>query len=161
MLVQQRKTLSSSQTLFAKFIFPTFWIATFGGVTLSLWFGAFKTSGGVAEPFMKWLFLLFWVIGSGFIGSVAMRIKRVRVDAAELHVSNYFKEISVPFAQIEKVTEIRWINWHPVTLKFRAATAFGSSVTFLPKMRPFGFWSTHPVVAELNRLAGLPETGRS
>jgi hypothetical protein len=41
-----------------------------------------------------------------------------------------------------------------LTIGFKNTTACGTSVMFLPKLR-LGFWSKHPVVEELQRLAGL------
>ena len=69
-------------------------------------------------------------------------------------MSNYRKEISVPLSEISDVTENRWVNMHPVTIHFRRDTAFGQRVMFMPAVRPFAFFSSHPVVAELKRLAG-------
>jgi hypothetical protein len=41
------------------------------------------------------------------------------------------------------------INIHPVTIVFRSETAFGSQIVFMPESRWFGFWSSHPVVEEI------------
>jgi hypothetical protein len=57
--------------------------------------------------------------------------------------------------QIERVTENRWIKILPVTIFFRQDTDFGQSVVFMPKTRWDGGYSSHPVVAELQKLAGL------
>ena len=80
-----------------------------------------------------------------------MRLKKVSLDGETLIVSNYFREIKIPAGLIERVTEIRWINIHPVTIHFRSVTEFGKQITFMPKIRFFKSWSPHPVVAELEQ----------
>jgi hypothetical protein len=85
---------------------------------------------------------------------ISVRIKRIQLDSASLYVSTGFREIAVPIMEIGSVKELRWIKGHPIIIGFKNATACGTSVMFLPKLR-LGFWSKHPVVEELQRLAGL------
>jgi hypothetical protein len=103
---------------------------------------------------MKYAFAILWVIGTSFIVWIAVRIKRIQMDSANLYVSTGFKEIAVPIMEIGSVKELWWIKGHPITIGLKNATACGTSVMFLPKLR-LGFWSKHPVVEELQRLAGL------
>lgn len=152
------KTLSSAQTFLMKFLFPPLWISGFGFGTLSLWLGTMYGENGAQTPDgMKWLFLFSWIVGTAF-SLACVGLKRVRVDSKSLYVSNYLREITVPLSMIEDVTEDRWWNIHPVTIHFRSATEFGQKITFMPKYRVFGLWSSHPVVAELKQLAGLSNT---
>ena len=155
-------TLSSAQTFVLKFVFPVLWIGGFAIVTLSLflfpssWHGA---DGGPPEASMKWFFLFATIVGSAFIWWAGVRLKRVRMDASALHISNYATEIVVPLANVAEVTENRWVNNHPVTIRFHSDTEFGPQVTFMPKIRWFAFWSSHPVVEEI-RVAVARATGR-
>ena len=57
------------------------------------------------------------------------------MDARQLYVSNYIREISVPFSEIIDVRQNRWINYRPITIYFRDATEFGGKATFMPKWR--------------------------
>jgi hypothetical protein len=142
-----------------KVIFPCAWIAIFGLGTVRLWIGAIEPSGGDApSPAMKWQFLTMWIAGAAFLWWACAGLKRVRTDSKYLYVSNYRQEISVPVHLMEDVTENRWINIHPVTIHFKADTEFGSSITFMPTQRLFGLFRSHPVVAELKQLAGLPRS---
>ena len=156
------QTLSSAQTFVMKFVFPVLWIGAFAIGTLSLflfpnsWHGA---DGGPPEAEVKWLLLFATIAGSAFIWWACVRLKRVRMDAKALYISNYSTEIVVPLAHVAAVTENRWVNSHPVTIAFHADTEFGSEVTFMPKVRWFGLWSSHPVVEEI-RLAVSRATGR-
>lgn len=144
------KTLSSALTFFYKFVFSTVWITGFGSGTLALWFGAMHGKGGAPPPpEMKWIFLLVWMIGTGFILWTCAGLKRVRRDGDRLLISNYRDEIAVPLNEVESVTENRWVNIRPVTVVFRRDTAFGRRITFMPTARIWSAWTPHPVVEEL------------
>ena len=150
------RVLSSKQTFLMKWLFPVLWISLFGFGTLGLWSGAMH--GNIGAPpadGVKWVFLAVWIAGTAFILWSGAGLKRVRVDEKSLYVSNYIREVSIPLGMISEITENRWINIHPVTIHFREITEFGQKITFMPYVRLFGLWSSHPVVAELKRLAGL------
>ena len=155
-------TLSSAQTFVMKFVFPVVRIGGFAITTLSLflspnsWQGA---DGGLPAADMKWFFLFATLVGTTFIWWACVRLKRVRMDARALNISNYSTDVIVPLANVAQVTENRWVNSHPVTIRFHSDTEFGSHVTFMPKIRWFAVWSSHPVVEEI-RLAVNRATGR-
>ncbi len=139
--------LSSLQTFPIKFIFPPLWIGLFGfGALVSL----FAQRGDLRASLVMFL---MWIAGSAFIYWSCIRLKKVSVDNHFLYVSNYLKEISVPLSDIGDVTEIVWLNSHPVTVHLKFATEFGDKIVFMPKVRWFAFFSSHPVVAELKELA--------
>ena len=104
---------------------------------------------------MKIIFSGGWVLGMTFILWNCAGLKRVRSDSQQLYVSNYLREILIPFYEITDVTQNRWINIKPVTIHLRNATMFGSKITFMPK-RDLSFWRKSPAVSELKQLAGLP-----
>jgi hypothetical protein len=143
----ERRTISSSQTFLMKVIFPILWIAGFGIGTLGLW------SNPSARSEMQLQFLAAWVIGSACILWICAPLKRVRIDATTMYVSNYVQECAIPLNAIERVSEVRWVNIHPVTVYFRSKTPFGDHIRFMPKVRMFALWSSHPIVAELKQLA--------
>jgi hypothetical protein len=145
--------LSSAQTFWMKFVFPTIWIALFGSGTLGLFLGEFHGRNDAPAPeWMKWQFLAMWLVGALFISWGYGRLKRVRIDPAALYVSNYFREVRIPFDAIQDVTENRWINIHPVTIHLRSSTPFGNRIVFMPTIRFFS-WCSHPVVSELREWA--------
>ncbi|HTP92018.1 MAG TPA: hypothetical protein VLX09_06765 [Stellaceae bacterium] len=106
-----------------------------------------------APPKMKWAFLVALVAGSSFIWWSCVRLKRVRCEGGNLYFSNYLREIVVPLAAVERVTENRWINIHPVTIFLRRSTDFGDKIMFMPKTRMMLLWRSHPIVAEIQRMA--------
>ena len=140
--------LSSLWTLFYKFLFPTLWIGGFAFGTGTVWL----TGGGGQDAMpaaVKVGMTAALFGGTAFIYWSCCRLKRVRMDAHFLYISNYFQEIQVPVEQVERVTEWKWDNTHPVTIHFIRPTEFGSAITFMPKMRMFGLWSSHPVVEQI------------
>ncbi len=153
-------TISSAQTLFMKFVFPPLWIGGFVIATLVMFLVPRSQWRAPADAQTKWFFLFATIVGTIFIWWGCIRLKRVRMDAQALYISNYRTEIIVPFGNVSEITENRWVNTHPVTIHFHSDTEFGSQVTFMPKVRWFGGWSSHPVVAEI-RQAVDRATGRN
>jgi hypothetical protein len=150
---EPRRLLSSQQTFWMKVIFPIFWIGGFAVATITLWLpgggGWEGANGEPVDPAFKWFFLGMTSVGTVFIWWICMRLKRVQMDNSALYISNYSTEIVVPLNNVAGVTENRLINIHPVTIVFRSETAFGSQIVFMPESRWFGFWSSHPVVEEI------------
>ena len=108
--------------------------------------------GGADVP-VKWIFLFAWIAGSAFIYWSCLRLKKVSVDDHFLYVSNYIKEVPISLSEIYDVTENVWLNMHPVTIHLKSPTEFGDKIIFMPKVRLFAFFSSHPVVDELKELA--------
>jgi hypothetical protein len=151
----QRQTISSALTFWIKYVYPTLWIPGFGAGAFIVWFGLARGKHGELPPeAMKYTFAIIWLAGTTFILWLSIRIKRICIDASNLYVSKWFREFTIPMKEIAKVTEIRWINAHPVTIHFRDGTGCGGSVMFVPK-RSLGLWRKHPIVAELRQLAAI------
>jgi len=151
-----RRTISSALTYAVKVVFPVVWIGIFAVATLLLFSsagGATRAGGDSPPSEMKWAFLLVTLVGSAFVCWSCVRLKRVELDDAALYISNYQKVIVVPLRDIQDVTENRWINSHPVTIHFHRDTDFGASIVFMPTVRWFAFFSSHPIVAELRTAA--------
>jgi hypothetical protein len=156
-----RRDLSSAQTFLVKFVFPSLWLTGFILATVLLFRGNIADARGYPFPAeVKWLFLGGTVLGALFLYWGCMRLKRVQIDDQWLYVSNYVREIRVPLRDIEEVSENRWINIRPVTVRFRRETEMGSAVIFMPKRVWWGFWRPHPVLQEIDdairRVRGLP-----
>ncbi len=141
MEIEMRKTISSSMTIIYKFILPGFIIAAFsvGGIAMFA-MGEIR----IALPY-SFFFVLVIVLTYLF----GMRFKKVEMDDERLYVSNYRTTMEVHRSRIRSVSENVWINIHPVTLHLSASTEFGDKIVFVPKVRPFAFFSSHPIVGEL------------
>lgn len=145
LLLFMKRRLSSLQTFFMKIIFPALWIPVFGFGTIMMFLDEFEG----ADPPIKWIFLFAWVAGGAFICWSCIRLKEVSADNDYLYVSNYLKETRIPLSDIYDVTENMWLNIHPVTIHLKSPSEFGDKIVFMPKVRPFAFFSSHPVVTEL------------
>jgi hypothetical protein len=145
-----KRRLSSLQTVLMKIVYPVMWIPIFDFITFRM---PFDGPGG-RDSLPKWVYLLGGVAGAAFIYWSCARLKAVSVDDQFLYVSNYLKEVSIPLSEIYDVTENRWINIHPVTIHLKSPSEFGDKIVFMPKSMPFAFFSSHPVVNELKKLAG-------
>jgi hypothetical protein len=88
--------LSSAWTFYAKFVFPAVWIPGFGSGTILL-----DRNNGLPP-----LFLVIWILGSAFILWANAGLKRVRTDGRQLLVSNYIREIHIPFGAIKTSDKI-------------------------------------------------------
>src|ERR1051325_4296476 len=107
--------LSSLQTCFCKFFLPPIWIGMVGLIVLRM--------SHDGRPSL--LFYLVWIFGSAYVCWSCVRLKSVNIDDHSLYISNYFKEIVVPFSDVGDVTENRWINNRPITIHFKVPTEFG------------------------------------
>lgn len=145
-----KRRLSSLQTVLMKIVFPALWIPMWAVGTLTLFLGGLQGGDTAA---LKWVFLCGWVAGSAFIYWGCIRLKDVSVDDNYLYVSNFLKEISIPLSEIYDVTENVWLNTHPVTIHLKRPSEFGDKIIFMPTVRYFSFYGSHPVVAELKELA--------
>ena len=152
--------LSSAWTFILKYVFPGIWIPGFGAGVVDV----FRHPGnviyngvrGAAPQGVGYEFLAAWLVGSAFMLWLSMPLKRVRLTDGALLVSNYFKEWRVPIALIEEVSQNRWINVRPITVRLRADVGCGTKVVFAPPGRWFfRFWREDPEVGELRRAAGL------
>jgi hypothetical protein len=142
------RTLSSAQTFPLKYLFPGLWIVGFGSGLIPLFVKGGRFQGGPSSE-EQWQWLAVWIVGSILIWWFCIRLKMVRMDDTALYISNYLVEIQVPLQDVVDISENRWTNMHPITLKFQSKTRFGYSVVFIPKMRLFAFFSSHPVVNEI------------
>jgi hypothetical protein len=151
----QEKTLSSAWTFWTKFVLPV----GFGlGAITFLWSNGLVDRNGATPPLqVKFVLLSVWIPAMALILWISAGLKRVRMDERQLYLSNYVREIAVPFSAITDVRQNLWLNSRPVTIYFRDVTEFGDRATFMPKQRIqfWQFWRPDPVVNELKQLAGL------
>lgn len=146
----RRRQLSSNWTFPGKFLVSACF-ALMAALTLVFAIFFFRKNGAHSLPAMP--VLAFFVVITGTIARRMMSWKRVCMDTRSLYVSNYFKEIDLPFSQIAEVTEQRWLG-RTVIIRLRQVTAFGDTICFGPRAGLFRPWSRHPVVDELRRIAG-------
>jgi len=138
-----KKTLSSPiATFIDKFIYSAISIGVFGLGTLWLFLE------GRNE---RWVFLIAWIALTVIIYYSCAKLKVVKVDDNLIYISNYFKEISVPYSDIEKVHEYIFTAPRVIRIEFKHNTVFGRTIIFVAKGIVF-FLISHPVVRELREM---------
>ncbi|MEP6788942.1 MAG: hypothetical protein ABJB40_10960 [Acidobacteriota bacterium] len=158
------RRISSILTVFYKFILPA--IFAIGIVNVWIIWGA--RSLHPKEDIPVWFFYVipFFLLVTSILS--AWRLKWVAIDAANLrlYVSNYRKEIAIPFSEIANVTEFRFSDPRRITIHLPNETEFGKKIVFIGTYRFLGIWAgPHPIVDELQNLAhgdqtnGIPKLG--
>ena len=146
-----RRTLSSLLTIPSKIISLVSWVIALG-IALTMFFGISQS----ANQSEKWIFLgvlIIFTVATWF----EIRLKTIDVDAHNLYISNFTKEISLPLSEILNVTQNRWLRGELVTIHLKSPSEFGKKILFLPRSRFFPF-GQHPVVRELKALAKKAST---
>lgn len=134
------RVISSAQTYINKFILPLV-------VAAVLAYG-FSHAGSRVLPILVPAGLLL----AASIYWFYVRLKKVAIDSEGLVISNYFREVRVPWRDVTKVTGNRWKKTHQVTITFDREMGFGTSVVFMPKFRFMWPGQEHPIAQELRDL---------
>ena len=144
--------LSSDWTFIYKFLFAPLWIGGFGFGSIGMLIADIRSSHHNGPQDNPWfIFFIIFLFGATYLYWTCIRLKLVRIDSDFIYISNFRKEIKVPLYQIKKVSEWRLDNSHPIFIYFTQTTEFGTSIVFMPKIRWFGFWSSHPVVDKIRQ----------
>ncbi len=135
------RVISSAQTFISKFILPF--------VIVALMAYALPRAGiGMLTPF-------FIPIGVILVVSVywfQIRLKKVAIDSDGLVISNYVREVRVPWRDVGQVRGNRWEKTHQVTITFNRDIGFGTSVAFMPRFRLIWPGQEHPIAEELRNM---------
>jgi len=147
-----KKRLSMFGTFFFKVMFPAIWIGGFGHGTLLGW---------QSDAEEKYVFLVAWIIGSTIILLATASLKCVKIEDADLVISNYIKTIRVPLSQIHSVSENYFVSPKLVWITFKAPTVFGDKIKFSPviSLRDwFCAFHSHSIVKELRELSEIDKS---
>jgi hypothetical protein len=134
------RVISSAQTFFAEFVVPIIVVAVLAP--------ALSVAGSRAAP-------VFAPVGALLILSIYwyyIRLKKVAIDSDGLIVSNYFREVRVPWRNILEVSGSRWVNTRQVKVTFDRDIGFGRSIVFMPTFRLLWPGQEHPIAHELRDL---------
>ena len=105
-------------------------------------------------------FLAATLAGGVFIYWSCVRLKRVSLRGSTLIVSNYRREVAVPFRDVEGVSGSILLSPEVIWLRCRRPTSFGRTIMFMPRIRLTLGFSHHPFVDQLRALIansmGLP-----
>ena len=161
------RTISTRATPLLKFALSPLWVGAVGYAVWLLWRYPERVldeaeSSAVTRA-LQWVFLALFTGSVLILLAFVVPLKRVRLGADGLHVSNYVREITIPFSAIARVRQ----NWLPtfrlITLNLRTQSPLGRRLIFMPAVpRRMAFWradywSEDELVRELRSLAELPE----
>ncbi len=132
------RVISSAQTFFAKFIIPIIVLAV-------LPFLAFRSSVGP-------IFAPVGILAAVSVYWYYVRLKKVAMDSDGLVISNYLREVRVPWRQVVDISGSRWINTRQIKITFDRDIGFGTSIIFMPKIRLLWPGQESPIAQELRDL---------
>jgi hypothetical protein len=133
------RVISSAQTFSIKFILPFVFVAFTFPLSLA---GRRDMLGFLA---------LGVLIGSSLYWYYS-RLKKVAVDSDGLVISNYVREVRVPWRNIVDVSGSRWVNTRQIKVTFDRDIGFGTSIIFKPKVRLLWPGQESPIAQELRDL---------
>ena len=159
-----QRTLSARSTPLLKFVLAPAWTALAAYVGWQLLFHPADiiavSDTGVVAPATRWLLLVLLTASLAVLLAFVVPLKRVALTPDGLRISNYRREITVPFSAIARVRQ----NWLPtfrlVTVDLSSATPLGRRVIFMPAgagrvaFWRAAYWQQDPVVTELQSLVG-------
>jgi hypothetical protein len=96
--------------------------------------GAFLREGtGMAPAIAKWTFLGIAIVGGLVLARFVVPLKRVVLEGDNLHVSNYFREITIPLINVSSL----WPQRHQADsspfaiITLQTPSEFGHTIRFL------------------------------
>lgn len=160
-------TISIRATPLLKFVLPPVWLVAVAYALRLLWSGP-QPALGDFDPTVALLLrlILTALVAASLIVLIrfVLPLKRVRLMPDGLLVSNYVREIAVPFSAIESARQ-RWLpTFRLVTLVLRADAGLGRRVLFMPAVpMPVAvwrkdYWREDEVVRELRALSASSDS---
>jgi hypothetical protein len=129
------RQLSSNWTMAFSIFFPTLWIAFFG----TFWMAIILTDKSAVGTwsidslrvglgiFIATFILIFW--------KTLFRLKRVDADNESVYVTNFFKAVKYPHADIERIEVDKGLIFTFGTVVLRGKGRFGKRILFLCSRR--------------------------
>ena len=129
------RQLSSSWTLAFRIFFPTLWIAFFGTFLIALFVTDKPLIGPIDANFLRYGLLVFVAIFIFIFWKTVFRLKRVDADNEYIYVTNFFKNVRYPHADIDKIELSKGILFQYGTLYLRGKGTFGDNILFILSKR--------------------------
>ena len=134
------RVISSAQTFITKFILPFVVVAI---LTYGISLAGSRVLPLLAPVGVLVVVSIYWYY---------IRLKKVAIDSDGLVISNYVREVRVPWRDIIEVTGSRWVKTRQVTVTFDRDIGFGTSIVFMPRFRFLWPGQEHPIAQELRDL---------
>jgi len=129
--MQTIQRISSNWTLLLKVFIPTFWFVFYGAILIALFVSPLSEIAANNKTAVKFGVLIFYLSGSVVLYFTVMNLKRVEYDRDFLYISNYFKTIRIPWHNVERIKEQRFLFIHFCKFRFKEPVSFGKSISFI------------------------------
>jgi hypothetical protein len=107
---------------------------------------------------MRWDNLIFVILLGPvmlwYVFVLHFSLKEVSCDNEFIYISDFTKEVKVPWSQIDSVSSSYLSNDLRIRIYFTEKNDFGDKILFIPKWEPYSFFTTHPVIIELRKRIG-------
>lgn len=151
--MSRRERLSSRLTLFYKVILPAWWLGIMGLGTAAMFLAPGMVRTAELE-LTRWILLSATLFGAVMFHRLTFPLKRVHAGPASLFVSNFRREIEVPFRDVRSVSGSRFINPPLVRIELQRPSELGERIVFTPHFRWYFGFGEHPLVRELQQRIG-------
>ena len=125
------RQLSTSWTLALRIFFPTLWLTFFGTFLISVLFTDKSTLGDLPVGALRIGLTLFIAIFLFVFWKTLFQIKRIDADKDYVYITNYFKNVRYPHADVEKIELSKGIIFTYGKMFLKGKGSFGDSVVFL------------------------------
>ncbi|HEU4884518.1 MAG TPA: hypothetical protein VFT45_19845 [Longimicrobium sp.] len=129
--------VTSRLTIVPKFVWPVGWLGLLGWRSVLAFTDSprLRWGPGVDPAWGKAVMAGLFALGVFVAVRVSARLKRVHLVRGGLHVSNYFREIRVPWSDVERVVvhgRFKGRHMPIVEMTLRRRGAFGRHISLLP-----------------------------
>ena len=125
------RQLSTSWTLALRIFLPTLWLTFFGTFLLSVLFTDKSTLGDLPVGALRLGLAIFIAIFLFVFWKTLFQIKRIDADKDYVYITNYFKNVRYPHADVEKIELSTGILFNYGKMYLRGKGTFGDRIVFL------------------------------
>ena len=129
------RQLSTSWTLALRIFLPTFWIAFFGTFFIVTLLTDKNQVGDMSMNGLRWGLLVFITVFALIFWKTVLRLKRIDGDNEAVFVTNYFKNVRYPHADVERIELSKGLVFNYGTLVLKGKGTFGDRILFVASRR--------------------------
>lgn len=125
------RQLSTSWTLALRIFLPTLWLTFFGTFLISVLFTDKSTLGDLPVGALRLGLAIFIAIFLIVFWKTLFQIKRIDADKDYVYITNYFKNVRYPHADVEKIELSKGLIFNYATMFLKGKGTFGDRIVFL------------------------------
>jgi len=137
-----KNKISNAATFLYKFFISPLLLLIVFGFTIA----AILVEGVFGLSFLALSIVLFLVFKYSYFDA-----KEVFIDDKYLYVTNFRKEIQIPFEEVKLISENNFLNPRRITIELLSESEFGNKIVFIGQIEIALFFRPHPTVIELRK----------